>query len=149
MGLLDSFFSKKAAAAKAEVKRIENRDLMQATVGAMVLVAFADGECAREELERIDKLIAANDKLAHFGQELHATMNRYVELMEAGARLGEIKILREIEDVKDNGDEAEEVLVCAIEIAEAQMPIDEKEMKVLAKIGRTLGLRLSDYGLEA
>ena len=37
-------FKKQANNAKVEIKKVENRDLMQAIVGAMVLVAYADGE---------------------------------------------------------------------------------------------------------
>lgn len=143
------FFKKKGIEAKVELKKVENRDLMQAIVGSMVLLAYADGSCEKEELEAIEKLIAANENLAHFGAEIHTTMNRYIELMEAGARLGEIKIMREIADIKHNLQEAEEVFVCAITVAEARMPIDEKELKMLAKIGKELGLRVQDYGIEA
>jgi|GEM_PF-403441 len=142
-------FTKKGAAAKVELKKIENRDLMQAIVGSMILLAFADGSCEKEELDTIEKLIAANENLAHFGSEITATMSRYIELMEAGERLGEIKIMREIADIKNSQQEAEEVFVCAITVAEARQPIEEKELKMLAKIGKELGLRVQDYGIEA
>ena len=59
--MLGKLFGKRVGAARAEVKKVENRDLMQAVVGAMVLIAYADGECERSELDKIERLIGAND----------------------------------------------------------------------------------------
>ena len=76
-------------------------------------------------------------------------MGRYVEFMEAGPRLGEMKIMREIADIKNNAKDAEEVFVLAITIAEADGEIEPAELQVLAKLGRELGLRVQDFGIEA
>lgn len=141
-------FKKQANNAKVEIKKVENRDLMQAIVGAMVLVAYADGECEKEELTKIERLIAANDSLAHFGSEITQTMGKYVEYMEAGPRLGTMKIMREIGDIKNNQKDAEEVFVLAITIAEADGEIEPSELQVLGKLGRELGLRVQDFGIE-
>lgn len=141
-------FKKQANNAKVEIKKVENRDLMQAIVGAMVLVAYADGECEKSELEKVERLIAANDSLSHFGSEITQTMGKYVEYMEAGPRLGTMKIMREIADIKNNAKDAEEVFVLAITIAEADGEIEPAELQVLAKLGRELGLRVQDFGIE-
>jgi tellurite resistance protein TerB len=147
--MFGKFFGKKVGAAKAEMKKVENRDLMQAIVGAMVMIAYADGECERSELEKIERLIKANESLSHFGNEINTTMGRYIEYMEAGPRLGTMKIMREISEVKNNAHEAEEVFALAITIAEADGEIEPAELKVLTAIGRELGLRLQDFGIEA
>jgi tellurite resistance protein TerB len=57
--------------------------------------------------------------------------------------------MREIADIKSNQKDAEEVFVLAITIAEADGEIEPAELKVLTNIGRELGLRLQDYGIEA
>lgn len=145
---LGKILGKKAGAAKVEMKKVENRDLMQAIVGAMILIAYADGECEKSELDKIERLIRANENLAHFGSEITSTMGRFVEYMEAGPRLGTIKVMREIADIKTNQRDAEEVFVNAITIAEADGEIEPAEMKVLATLGRELGLRVQDYGVE-
>jgi len=147
--MFGKMFGKKVGAAKAELKKVENRDLMQAIVGAMVLLAYADGECEKSELDKIERMIRANDNLKHFGPEITETMNRFVELMDAGPRLGKVKIMKEIRDIKSNASEAEEVFVNAITIAEADGEIEPDEIKVLTELGRELGLRLQDYGIEA
>lgn len=142
-------FKKKAGEVKVELKKVENRDLMEAIVGAMILIAYADGECEKSELEKIERLIRANENLAHFGSEITQVMGRFVEYMEAGPRLGTIKIMREVGDIKSNPRDAEEVFVLTITIAEADGEIEPAEMKVLANLGRELGLRVQDYGVEA
>jgi len=147
--IMFGLFGKKVGDAKAELKKIEGRDLMQAVVGAMVLLAYANGECERSELDKIERLLAANDSIAHFGSEITQTMGKYIEFMEAGPRLGEMKIFREIADVKNNAKDAEEVFVLALTIAEADGEIEPAELKMLAKLGRELGLRVQDYGVEA
>ena len=146
--MFGKLFGKKVGEAKAELKKVEGRDLMQAIVGAMVLLAYADGECEKEELEKIERLIAANENLAHFGSEITVTMGRFVEYMDAGPRLGEMKIFREIADIKTNPKDAEEVFINAITIAEADGEIEPAEVKMLAKLGRELGLRVQDFGIE-
>lgn len=146
--MFGKLFGKKVGEAKAELKKVEGRDLMQAIVGAMVLLAYADGECEKEELEKIERLIAVNENLAHFGSEITVTMGRFVEYMDAGPRLGEMKIFREIADIKTNPRDAEEVFINAITIAEADGEIEPAEVKMLAKLGRELGLRVQDFGIE-
>lgn len=146
--MFGKLFGKKVGAAKVEMKKIENRDLMEAIVGAMVLLAYADGECEKSELDKIERLIRANENLAHFGSEITTVMGRFVEYMDAGPRLGTIKIMREVADIKSNQRDAEEVFVNAITIAEADGEIEPAEMKVLSQLGRELGLRVQDYGVE-
>lgn len=121
---------------------------MEAIVGAMILIAYADGECEKSELEEIERLIRANENLAHFGSEITQVMGRFVEYMEAGPRLGTIKIMREVADIKNNPRDAEEVFVLVITIAEADGEIEPAELKVLANLGRELGLRVQDFGIE-
>lgn len=150
MGLFKALgFGKKAAAARAELKKVENRDLMQAIVGGCLLVAAADGEIDKTETAKIDQLLRSNKSLEHFGPELTATMNRFTEQLEAGFRVGRMNIMREIRDIKNNPADAEEVFVNMLEVAEANGPIEQEEQRVLTEVGNELGLRLKDFGLDA
>lgn len=141
-------FKKKLFGAKVAAKKLENRDLMQAVVGACLLVAAADGSISKEEAAQIDKQLRANKNLEHFGSEITAQTNLYTEQLEASFRIGRMNILREIKDVASNPLDAEEVFVNAIAVAEAEGGLDEGELKVLGEIGNILGLRLKDFGLE-
>lgn len=148
MGLFGKLLGDKVKNAAGEIKKVENRDLMQAIIGGCILVAGADGDLEPSELDKLEKLIRSNKSLEGFGPEITETINRFKEQLEAGFRVARMNILREIEDVKNNASEAEEVLVNMITIAEADGEIEEAEKKVLKEVAQKLNLRLSDYGLE-
>ncbi|CAH5825460.1 hypothetical protein AI2954V5_3068 [Klebsiella pneumoniae] len=143
--MLKKLFGKKAAAVKGELKKVENRDLMEAIVGGCLLVSAADGEIEKEETSKLDQLIRSNPRLSHFGNEISSTITRYTEQLEAGFRVGRMNILREIDDIKNDPKEAEEVFVNMLTIAEADGEIEPEEQKVLEEVGRRLGLRIEDY----
>lgn len=140
---------KKLFGAKRAVKKLENRDLMQAIVGGCLLVAAADGEISKNEAAQIDIQIRANKNLEHFGQEITATVNLFTEQLQAGFRLGRMNIMREIADIKNNPLDAEEVFVNMITVAEGDGNISPEELKVLSEVGVQLGLRPKDFGIEA
>lgn len=141
-------FSKKIFGAKKAVKKLENRDLMQAIVGGCLIAAAANGEISKEESAQIDKQIRANKNLEHFGSEITATVNLYTEQLEASFRIGRMNILREIKDIANNPNDAEEVFVNMLAVAEGDGEVCETELKVLREVGVLLGLRLKDFGLE-
>ncbi|WP_421179286.1 tellurite resistance TerB family protein [Aeromonas enteropelogenes] len=142
---IGKMFGKKAAAARGELKKLENRDLMEAVVGACLLTAFADGECEESELKTIESLLRTSKALEGFGSEITDTMNRFTERLRAGYRVARLEILREIGDVKGNRQEAEDVLVAMLTIAESDGEIEPAEQKVLDEVATALGLRLADY----
>lgn len=138
-------FGKKVAAAKVELKKVENRDLMEAIIGGCLLVAAADGEIEKEESDKLDQLLRSNPQLAHFGNEITQVIGRFTEQLQAGFRVGRLNILRELDDVKNTAKDAEEVFVNMLTIAEADGEIEPSEQKVLEEVGRRLGLRVEDY----
>lgn len=140
---------KKLFGAGRTIKKLENRDLMQAIVGGCLLVAAADGEISKNEAAQIDIQIRANKALEHFGAEITKTVNLFTEQLQAGFRLGRMNIMREIRDIKNNPADAEEVLVNMLTVAEGDGNISPEEMKVLDEIAVELGLRLKDFGIAA
>jgi tellurite resistance protein TerB len=146
--MFGKMFGKKKAQVTAEVRKFENRDLMEAVVGGCLLVAYADGTVEDSELANLEAQIQANPSMEHFGAEIGKTINRFMGMFDAGFRLGKMKVLREIADIKTNPEEAEEVFVSMITIAEADGEIDAKEIEVLKEVGKALGLSLKDFGIE-
>ena len=140
---------KKLFGAKKAVKKLENRDLMQAIVGGCLLVAAADGEISKNEAAQIDLQIRANKNLEHFGNEISNQVNLFTEQLQAGFRLGRMNIMREIKDIANNPLDAEEVFVNMLTVAEGDGNISPEELKVLNEIGQMLGLRVKDFGIEA
>lgn len=140
---------KKLFGAGRSIKKLENRDLMQAIVGGCLLVAAADGEISKAEAAQIDIQIRANKALEHFGPEITKQVNLFTEQLQAGFRLGRMNIMREIRDIKDSPADAEEVLVNMLTVAEGDGNISPEELKVLEEIANELGLRLKDFGVTA
>jgi len=147
--MLGKLFRKKAGSAAAELKKMENRDLMEAVVAGSLLIAAADGEIEPEEITSLEKLLAANPSLEHFGPEINKVMARFESMLDAGFRIGKMKIMREIEDVKTSPQEAEEVFITMLTVAEADGEIEPEELAILKEVGSKLGIRLADYGLDA
>lgn len=138
-------FGKKVNKVKAEVKKMENRDLLEAIVGGCLLVAAADGEIEDAEVKAIDSLLRTNKNLAHFGGEITELVNRFSERLQSGYRVARAEILREIDDIKGDASQKEDVLLNMLTIVEADGEIEEKEHKELETVAQRLGLRLADY----
>lgn len=142
---IGKFFGKKAVVAKENLKRLENRDLMEAMVGGCMLIAFADGECEESELKKIDQILSSSKALEGFGNEINITIDRYAKRLEAGYRIGRMEILREIDDVKGSQQEKEDVFLAMLTVYEADGEIEEAERKELDAVAKRLGLRVEDY----
>ena len=138
-------FGKRVNKVKQEVKKMENRDLLEAVVGGCLLVAAADGDIEDSEVKKIDSLLRTNKNLAHFGSEITELVGRFSERLQSGYRVARAEILREIEDIKGDASQKEDVLLNMLTIAEADGEIEEKEHKELETVAQRLGLRLADY----
>ena len=145
MGIFGKFLGKKAGAVKAEVKKMENRDLLEAVVGGCLLIAAADGDIEDSEVKKIDSLLRTNKNLEHFGSEITDLVNRFSERLQSGYRVARAEILREIEDIKSDQQQKEDVLLNMLTIAEADGEIEPAEQKELETVAQRLGLRISDY----
>lgn len=148
MGFLSNFFGKKTAGVKQEMAKVENRDLMQAIVGGALLVTYADGECEEKELTKMEQIISALPELSHFGGEINETIGRFHSILESGFRLGKLKVLKEIEDIKGNSEDKEVVFTVMLTIAESDGEVEPQEVAVLKEVGQRLGLNLRDYGID-
>lgn len=139
-------FKSKARQARSSMAKMENKDLLEAVVSLSVLVMAADGELEAAELDKLDKLLKTNDKLAHFGAEITQTLNKFKEqFTEGGIRIIRMNALRELDGIKHNPRDAETVLNTLLTVVESDGEIEEAEMKVLETIARNLGLSLKDF----
>lgn len=131
-------------------KKVQNQNVLEAIVAGSLLVAAADGEIEKKETDKLEKLLANNDSLSAFKPaEIRKLVDRYSGILEADFRVGKLKLLKEIGDISDNADQSEEVFVNALAIAESDGEIEPEELKILKEIGRTLGVNLSNYDLDA
>ncbi|QOC54465.1 putative tellurite resistance TerB family protein [Salmonella phage pSal-SNUABM-04] len=136
---------KKAKRAVTEIKKFEKRDLAQAVVNAAYLVAFADGELESSEKVKIEQVLRTNPVLANFTSEINTIASEIIGKLETDIRIGRRSALREIEDVKGDQRECEDVMDVAVAIALADGEIEPEEMKVLEQIAGVLGVRLENH----
>lgn len=143
---LFGLLKKKVNNAAGEVRKLEKKDLMEATVGIAVLVMYADGEAEDSERDKIAKILANTPALAAFGSEVQAAFNRFDSLCkEAGPMMARVQIMREIGDVKGDAREMEDVLVTGLTVAMADGELEDAEAAVLRKVATQFGLRIEDY----
>ncbi|MDC8779333.1 tellurite resistance TerB family protein [Escherichia coli] len=136
---------KKTRRASAEIKKFEKRDLAQAVINAAYLVAYADGECEASEKAKIEQVLRNQPTLSAFTSEINAISATIIGQLDTNFKIGRRAALREIEDVKHDTREAEDVLDVAVAIAEADGEIEPEERKVLEEIAGVLGLRLENH----
>lgn len=147
--MFGKYLKKKFGEGKAEIAKVENRDLMQAIVGGCLLVASADGSIGQDEISSLEKQLANTPSLKHFGGEINETVKTFQGQLEANFRLGKLHIMREIEDVKGNSQDSEEVFVNMLAVAEADGEVEPQELDILKEVASTLGVRFSDFGITS
>ncbi len=128
-----------------EIKKFEKRDLAQAVINAAYLVAYADGECEASEKAKIDQFFRNQPALSAFTSEINAISATIIGQLDTNFKIGRRAAFRDIDDVKHDTREAEDVLDVAVAIAEADGEIEPEERKVLEEIAGVLGLRLENH----
>lgn len=90
-------------------------------------------------------MLRSNPTLAAFTSEINEISTRIIAQLDTDIRIGRRAALREIEDVKGDQRECEDVLDVAVTIAMADGELEPEEQKVLEQIANTLGLRLENH----
>lgn len=144
-----SLFKKKAVAAmgnaQAEIKKVENRDFMEAAVGIMILVSAADGEIEPEELAKLQKTIETLPELQGFGSEIGKTIDKFTAYFDLGFKMGKNRILRELKDVQASEQDKEDILALGAVAAMADGELEPAEEAVLKEVAQLFGLKLENY----
>ncbi len=141
MGFLG--FGKKARKAVQEVKKMENRDAVEATVWGAYSIAYADGSCDAKEIAVLEKTISALPAFSPFAGEIAQMSSNIRSRYEASPRSANAQAMRELGDVAGTND-AVDVLCLCIDIADND-GIGEEEAGALKKIAQALQLPLDQY----
>lgn len=136
-------FKKKARKAIVEVKKMENRDAVEATVWGAYSIAYADGSCDSKEITTLEKTIAAKPAFAAFVGEIAQMSGNIRAQYESSPRSANAQAMRELADVAGTPD-AVDVLCLCLDIADND-GIGEEEEKALKKIAQALQLSLDQY----
>ncbi|EOS6363382.1 tellurite resistance TerB family protein [Escherichia coli] len=137
------FFKKKTRKAVIEVKKMENRDAVEATVWGAYMISYSDGTCDAKEIAILEKTISALPEFSPFAGEIAQMSANIRSQYEASPRRANALALRELADVSGTND-AVDVLCLCIDIAD-QDGIGEQEELVLKKIAQALQLSLDAY----
>lgn len=144
--MFGKLFGKKGREARQAMAKLENRDLMQAIVYGCFYVAAADGDIEPAELDKIERLLRNEPKLAGFGTELNQCIDKAKsDFNDGGARIIRMNAERELADVAHTPTDAETVLNMMLTVAEADGEVEAEETVVLERAASKLNLRLKDY----
>ena len=121
-------FKKKVRKAAVEVKKMENRDAVEATVWGAYAIAYADGTLP---------------SFSPFAGEIAQMSANIRSRYEASPRSANAEAMRQLADVAGTND-AVDVLCLCLDIADND-GIDEKEEQMLKKIAQALQLSLDQY----
>jgi len=145
-GALKKAFGGKAVELKVAARNIENKDLMEAAVDGMLLMAYSeDKKLGDDEKSQIEGLLRTNPKLSGFGTAVMDRFNQTNDALKAGYISARIRILREIEDVKHVRQDAEDVFAAILEVALGDGNVSDAERGELNTIAQKLGLRVEDF----
>jgi len=136
-------FKKKARKAVAEVKKMENRDAVEATIWGAYMVAYADSTCDAKEIGVLEKTVSALPAFAPFAGEIAQLSANIRARYEASPRSANAEAVRQLADVAGTTDAVDVICLC-LDIADND-GIDEKEETVLKKIAQALQLSLDAY----
>lgn len=136
-------FGKKARKAVQEVKKMENRDAVEATVWGAYSISYADGSCDAKEIAVLEKTISALPAFAPFAGEIAQMSSNIRARYEASPRSANAQAIRELADVAGTPD-AVDVLCLCIDIADND-GVGAEEEAALKKIAQALQLPLDQY----
>lgn len=127
--------------------RLQGRtDLLEAVCAAAALVAAADGSVDDSEISATVTAVTANEALntAFDARQIEGAIQRMLD-RAGGGRVGRMNLMKELDDISGNSDDAETCLLTALDIADADGEMDDDEKRVIADIAKRLGLNLSTY----
>ena len=149
MGFLSKLVGRKTAGVAEAAKKLENRDLCEASVGGCLLMGYVnDGSISEQELQKTRDILTTNPRLEVFAAEIPEMINKMTARLNKAFRLGRQEILDEIADVKGDVSDKRQVILAMIEMAEAgaeegsDSAISPAEMKELTTVANLLGVDL-------
>ncbi len=127
--------------------RLQGRtDLLEAVCASAALVAAADGSVDDSEIEATIKAVTANEALntAFDARQIEGSMQRMLD-RASGGRVGQMNLMKELDDINSSSEDAEMVFLTALDIADADGEIDKSERAMIDKIAKRLGVNASSY----
>lgn len=148
-----SFFDKAKAAIKSastsmgdEFARFKNKDVLDATVGACVIVAAADGKIDQSEKAKTLGLLQNSELTRVYSMDaVVAAFEAHAKRFDFDVDHGRSEALRIIAAQKKNPDVARSIVRGAVIIGKADGDFDASEKAAIGAICREIGLSESEF----
>lgn len=127
--------------------RLQGRtDLLEAVCASAALVAAADGSVEDDEIEGAIKAVKSNEALnvAFDTRQIETVMQKMLDRADGG-RVGQMNLFAELDDISANAEDAEMVLLTAMDIADADGEVDAAEKAMIKRIADRLQLKVENY----
>lgn len=136
--------SKKTAAARETLGRIENKDTVEAGIALGVWTTFADKKADESELMQLEKCIKNEDAFQNHVADVPAMIDKWIGKFKDFHRGAVLDAKKELSDLKGDPTNAAKVLVIGLSVADDD-GIGDDEREVLKEAATIMGLRLEDY----
>lgn len=132
----------------AELKKYQNKDVLDAMVGASVMVAAADGNIdASEKTKLLGYLKVSELTKVYPTDQVIDVFQKHSERFDFGVDIGKAEALRIIGRHRSNPDVARTIMRTVIMIANADGNFDANEKRVIQEIAKELGQNAADFGI--
>jgi tellurite resistance protein len=134
-------WKKKAKKAVNEIKKMENRGAVEASVWGGYYIAFYDGDCSADEVSILNATLDSVPEFTAFAGEIAQLSTDARNQFNASKRRAGGEALRKLTAIAGTTD-AVDVLNLCIDIAEGKDGIGDQEMSALKNIAQALALNL-------
>lgn len=137
MGLLD------------RVKRIKNREFMEAVAAACAMVASVDGLVRPEEAAKVIDYAQIDDTLAVFDSyEVMETFEAYVRTFEFDYNVGRQKAFEAVRKLAGRREQARLLVLVCMAVADADGEFDNNQRLAVRDVCRVAGMSLKEFDLD-
>ena len=121
-------------------------DFLEAVCASAALVAFADGDISDVEVATTSMTVKNNPNLAKGFKpaKIEKCIDSMLKRAQAG-KSGRMGLYKEIDDITENDEMCEAVYLTALDVAEGDGEVCEKEKAVLSRIAGRLGVNPSNF----
>lgn len=127
-------------------KKLQSKELFEAMVAGLVYSVCNDGDFSRDDQTKVEKLLGKTDSLSAFGKaEISRAVAKWADAYAEGKVSATRKMLKELDDIADNADQAEEVMAAIVDAVYADGDVNAGEKKAMEVCASRLRLNLSDF----
>ncbi|HOV25380.1 MAG TPA: tellurite resistance TerB family protein [Pseudobacteroides sp.] len=147
MGILD-WVKQKGSSLSGEVKKVANKDFMEAVAAGCALVASADGNISSEEKQKMIGFININDTLKVFKiSDVIERFNHYASHFDFDYTVGKIEAMKQVEKLKKKPAEARLLIAVCCSVGASDGNFDKDEVAIVKEMCQKLGVDSSEFGI--